>query len=157
MFKLFGRRHEQPAGGANGRSAPLQAALEETPRIHRSPIAEIEYIGNTAVATMTVTDLSAGGSAEALAELIDQLTESGATSFVLDIQNVQFLDSTCLRCLVEACNRMVGRGGKIALANAAKNVQNVFRLTRLDRVFPICGDVMAALTAVERQAGLPRL
>ena len=68
---------------------------------------------------------------------------------VLDLQNVQFMDSACLGCLVEALNLMAASGGKIALANADHSVASLFRLTRLDRVFPICPDVMSALEAVE--------
>jgi anti-sigma B factor antagonist len=62
------------------------------------------------------------------------------------------MDSACLGCLVEVLNRMATSGGKIALANTANRVQYLFRLTRLDRVFPICPDVMAAIEAVERAA-----
>ena len=63
------------------------------------------------------------------------------------------MDSACLGCLVEALNRMAKSGGKIALANTAGSVQSLFRMTQLDRVFPICADVMAALTAVEKRPG----
>ena len=68
---------------------------------------------------------------------------------MLDIQNVQFMDSACLGCLVEALNLMSETGGKIALANPDHAVASLFRLTRLDRIFPICHDVMSALEAVE--------
>jgi hypothetical protein len=47
---------------------------------------------------------------------------------------------------------MTAIGGKIALANTANRVQYLFRLTRLDRVFPICQDVMSAIEAIERAA-----
>ena len=45
---------------------------------------------------------------------------------------------------------MAKTAGKIALANTANSVQYLFRMTQLDRLFPICADVMAAITAVER-------
>lgn len=136
--------------------APADVSAEpsqpvEIPRIGPS-IAEIELIGSTAVATLTVTELTADEGAEGLADLLFDLTESGAKHFVLDIQNVQYMDSACLGCLVEFLNRMAVSGGRIALANTAHSVQYLFRLTRLDRVFPICKDVMAALDAVERAA-----
>jgi len=35
--------------------------------------------------------------------------------------------------------------------NAAANVEYLFKLTRLDRVFPICRDVMKAIEVVERE------
>jgi anti-sigma B factor antagonist len=137
--------------GASADVSALPSGPVEIPRIGAS-IAEIELIGSTAVATLTVTELTAEEGAEGLAELLLDLTESGAKHFVLDIQNVQYMDSACLGCLVEFLNRMAASGGRIALANTARSVQYLFRLTRLDRVFPICKDVMAALEAVERAA-----
>ncbi len=117
-------------------------------------IAEVEMMGQTAVATLTVTELRLERGVEMLNGLLDQLSESGARHFVLDIQNVQFMDSACMGCLVEALNKLVKNGGgKIALANTANSVQYLFRMTQLDRVFPICADVMAAITAVERVPG----
>ena len=64
------------------------------------------------------------------------------------------MDSACLGCLVEALNRLAARGGRIALANGNHSVQYLFRLTRLDRVFAICPDVMTALQQMQqRRAG----
>lgn len=119
-----------------------------------NPIADMILMGQTAVATLTVTELTQDEGAEMLAGLLDDLRQCGANHFVLDIQNVQHMDSTCLGCLVEALNAMAAHGGKIALANSHQSVEYVFRLTRLDRVFPICKDVVAAIDAVEgRQRG----
>ena len=122
-------------------------------RKSRNKIAEVENMGETAVATLTVTELTQEKGVEMLTDLLDELAESGARHFVLDIQNVQFMDSACLGCLVEALNRMAKTAGRIALANTANSVQYLFRMTQLDRVFPICADVMAAIAAVERVPG----
>ena len=114
------------------------------------PIAEVEVIGQIAVATFTETELCQDSGAERLAELLVELAETGALHFVLDVQNVQFMDSACIGCLVEALNRLAVRGGRIALVNPNHSVHYVFKLTRLDRVFVICHDVPHALKAVER-------
>ena len=39
------------------------------------------------------------------------------------------------------------------ITNADRSVQYLFRLTRLDRVFPICTDVLSALSTIERMKG----
>ena len=139
------------AEAAPGRSAP--PVLREPPAVVHNKIAEINRIGPTSVATFTVTELTQEQGVSMLSDLLDDLAASGATHFVLDIQNVQFMDSACLGCLVQALNRMASSGGKIALAHTATSVQSLFRLTQLDRVFPICADVMAALKAVEKRPG----
>jgi anti-anti-sigma factor len=138
---------------ADGPDNPaLQLSERQDPLDLRNTIATLQHIGSAAVATLTVTELTQDQGVERLTELLDDLQASGAKHFVLDIQNVQYMDSACLGCLVEALNRMTAIGGKIALANTANRVQYLFRLTRLDRVFPICQDVMSAIEAIERAA-----
>ncbi len=113
-------------------------------------IAKIDRIGPTAVATLTVTQLATYEGVAMLSELFSDVTHSGASSLVLDIQNLEYLDSVCLGCLVKALNHAVSDGGRIAVVNGDGNVQDLFRITRLDRLFPICHDVPSALAAIER-------
>ncbi len=118
-------------------------------RTRHHDVAEVEVIGSTVVATITVTELSQTHGIDRLADLMHDLAASGARKFVLDIQNVEIMDSACLAWLVKALNWLAARGGRIALANAVHRVQHVFKLSRLDRRFPVCANVMAALEAVE--------
>ncbi|MCZ6834839.1 MAG: STAS domain-containing protein [Planctomycetota bacterium] len=126
--------------------APESSAMDQA-----DSIAEVELMGEVAVATFTISELSQHEGVQLLASLLEEMSETGAKHFVLDIQNIQFMDSMCLGCLVETLNNMTDSGGKIALANSDQNVQQLFRMTRLDRMFPICRDVMTALMAVERE------
>jgi anti-sigma B factor antagonist len=114
-----------------------------------NPIAEIEVVGATVVATVTVTELADDTGAEQLASLLDDLHDSGALHFVLDISNVQYMNSACLGCLVQSLNRMARSGGRIALVNPAHSVQSLFRITRLESMFVVRPDVPEALIAVE--------
>lgn len=152
MWKPFGKRN---GSGTDYAQIP---ATEGTPphagEIRKMVpagqlIAEIEVIGQTAVATFTETELTQEAGAEQLADLLQVMGETGAIYFVLDVQSVQYMDTTCLGCLVEALNRLASQGGKIALANSNHNVDYIFKLTRLDRVFRICANVPAAMKAVE--------
>jgi len=155
MFKPFSRRADRRDAVPGGSPLPSVPPTDHTPEALRSrprtSIAEVELMGQTAVATLTVTELSQEAGAEQLAELLLELGETGAMHFVLDVQNVQYMDTACLGCLVEALNKLAVRGGRIAVVNPNHSVHYVFRLTRLDRVFRICSDVMAALDAVERR------
>ena len=113
-------------------------------------IATIDRIGPTAVATVTVTELASAAGVARLMGLFAEVSQSGARHFVLDIQNLEYMDSACLGCLVKALNHAQEDGGGIALVNSESGVQDLFRLTRLDRRFPICHSVPAALATVER-------
>ncbi|MCP3906362.1 MAG: STAS domain-containing protein [Planctomycetes bacterium] len=142
MWKPFSRQDGDDATGA-------QPAVTAGARVESS-IAQVELMGLTAVATLTIDELTREDGAEQLADLLESLSETGASDYILDVQNVQFMDTACLGCLVEALNKLAARGGQIALACPNHNVDYVFRLTRLDRVFRICGSVMAALDLLEK-------
>lgn len=146
MWNLF--------GNSTGRSQAVQVGPGRT-ALHpgdsrRYEIASVEMIGEIAVATITVEELSLEHGVVLLADVLDDLVESGIRHLVLDIQNVRHMDSACVGCMVETLNKLARSGGRIALANPGSSVAYLFRLTRLDRVFPICGDVMAAVNTIER-------
>ena len=132
-------------------AAPSEFAQANAPAPEPEGIAEIEHVSGAAVATLNVTELSQDVGASQLSTLLGDLEESGASNFVLDLNTVQFMDSTCLGCLVGALNRLAARGGQIAIANGNQSVQYLFKLTRLDRVFTVCPDVMTALSVFERR------
>ena len=150
MWNIFKRTANETFAAGTFIEPAVAPVDESQPPPHRNVIATIDFIGPVAVATLTVTELTQDDGVVQLTELLDDLAQSGARHFVLDVGNVQHMDSSCLGCLVEALNRMAADGGRIALVNADHAVAYLFRMTRLDRVFPICSDVMAALNAMER-------
>jgi anti-anti-sigma factor len=68
---------------------------------------------------------------------LQNLLESGQLKIIVDLQAVPFIDSSGLAALVSGLRMARTRGGKIALSGAQSQAQVVFRLTMLDRVFPI--------------------
>ncbi len=144
MWSPFSRKSRRPHGRS---TAPLDHAWASNVN---NGIATIDRIGPTAVATLTVDSLSTQEGVTLLMELFDEVSQFGAQSLVLDMQNLEYMDSVCLGCLVQALNHAVEDGGRIALVNTEGNVQHLFRVTQLDRLFPICHDVPTALTAIER-------
>ncbi len=149
MWTPFSRRSHRRAPDARTASRPDKHAWAPNAS---SSIATIDHIGPTAVATLTVTALATSHGVGLLMELFDDVSQSGARSLVLDLQNLEFMDSVCLGCLVQALNHAVQDGGRIALVNTDSNVQELFRITQLSRLFPVCHDVPSALTAIERAA-----
>ncbi len=61
-------------------------------------------------------------------------TEDGPDTVVLDLQQVQFVDSSGLGAIVASMKAM-GQGRTLALAGLNPTVDKVFRLTRMDSVF----------------------
>ncbi len=152
MWTFFSRKSHRDAHRLVPGQRRATVGHTETPAWAptHNPIATIDRIGPTAVATLTVTALATGEGVARLMGLFEDVNQSGARHFVLDVQNLEYMDSACLGCLVKALNHAADDGGRIALANADAAIQDLFRVTHLDRRFRLCHDVPAALEAVEQ-------
>jgi anti-sigma B factor antagonist len=76
--------------------------------------------------------------------LINKIDE-GYNQIVLDLGDVEFIDSSALGALIAAVKRM-GAIGTIALARPNSTVARLLSLTRMDKVFPITATVQEAVT-----------
>lgn len=74
-------------------------------------------------------------------------TEDGPDLIILDLQQVQFVDSSGLGAIV-ASMKMMGKGRTLALAGLNPTVEKVFRLTRMDSVFKLYPNLDDALEAL---------
>lgn len=154
MFSKHRKTHADDQKAAN--PAPDDQAPTVDPK--RPRLATCDHLGLTLVATLTVESLSGNEAVELTEELTLELNRPAtpgkprAKHVVLDLQNVEYMDSMCIGVLVEFLTNLGRQGGRIALVNAANNVEYLFKLTRLDRLFPICRDVMQAIQIVEREA-----
>ena len=124
-------------------------------REHRI-LATYDKFGETLVATVTTRTLSGPDAEDLTDEIRRWLDDPGdgtpARHIVFDLQNVQYMDSGCIGVMVELLNSIQKSGGRIAMVNTGHNVEYLFKLTRLDRLFPVCRDVMKAIEMVERAA-----
>jgi len=78
-----------------------------------------------------------------------QVIESGERRLVLDLATVDFVDSSGLGAMVSIL-KALGGNGQVAICNATGAVANLFRLTRMDKVFTLLG---SREEAVARLAG----
>lgn len=76
-----------------------------------------------------------------LAEAID----GGCEHVVVDLSAVEFMDSSGLGALVSGLSRIKERDGTIRIAAARETILKVFKITGLDRVFPLYDEVGQAL------------
>lgn len=76
------------------------------------------------------------------------LVNDGASKLVLDLSQVQFMDSSGLGALVSVLKAVGGRGS-VVVCGLSSSVQQLFRLTRMDKVFSIAPDVAGALAVAQ--------
>ena len=71
-------------------------------------------------------------------------TEGGPDLVVLDLSNVEFIDSSGLGAIVAAMKNL-GAERRLALAGLTPAVERVFKLTRMDSVFHVFPTLQGAL------------
>jgi anti-sigma B factor antagonist len=76
-------------------------------------------------------------SAPVLKEQLTELVEQGRERLVVNLDGVEFMDSTALGVLIGALKRCREVGGELALAAPRETIQKVLRITGLDKVFTI--------------------
>ena len=78
---------------------------------------------------------------------LDAMIQKKPKRMVVDLSKVSYIDSSGLAALIEAMQNVEGYGGKLVLAGLQENVRPIFEIARLDQVFVIFPDVIAALAA----------
>jgi anti-sigma B factor antagonist len=109
------------------------------------------------VGTRTVVEV--GGeidvyTAPSLRERLNDLVAMGEYDIVVDMSEVEFLDSTGLGVLVGGLKRVRSHNGMLRLVCPKEKILKVFRITGLTKVFPIHMTLTEALRA-QGNEGLP--
>lgn len=76
-------------------------------------------------------------------ELVSRI-DGGCSRLVLNMEGVGFVDSSGLGVLVSALRRARERDGGVRIVCTKDNILKIFRITGLDKVFPIFSDVAEA-------------
>ena len=79
-----------------------------------------------------------------LREQLIELVNNGSIKIVVDLENVEFLDSTGLGVLVGALKRVRTSDGELALVCTEPRILKVFEITGLLSVFAVHDSVDAA-------------
>jgi anti-sigma B factor antagonist len=82
-----------------------------------------------------------------LREQLVSLVDAGRYDIVVDMDGVEFLDSTGLGVLVGGLKRVRTHDGSLRLVCSQERILKIFRITGLTKVFPIYDSVSEALTA----------
>jgi anti-sigma B factor antagonist len=119
------------------RSIPLPKTGED--------ILVVEKVDSACVVTVLIRELDTNASEELASRLLSLIEETKAKRFVLNFENVRFMESSCFGALVTFLKELAKVDGKVALTNVTENVRFLFTVTKLDKVFPIFPDVWKAL------------
>jgi anti-sigma B factor antagonist len=107
-------------------------------------------LSTRSVGDRTVVDV--GGeidvyTAPKLREQLVELVNEGHYHLIVDMEGVDFLDSTGLGVLVGGLKRVRAHEGSLRLVCNQERILKIFRITGLTKVFPIHGSVDEAVAA----------
>lgn len=105
---------------------------------------EVEQAGSMVTARVHQAELAYNEMQELVDACTDKMRYENAQDFIFDFAEVEFLASACIGALVQLLQDIEHQKGQIALAGCQENVAFLFKVTRLDSVFPMFDEVEEA-------------
>ena len=112
----------------------------------------ISKVDSVSVVTLKGT-IIAGNDKELLMARAEELLEAGETRIILDLGQVNYVDSTGIGALVHIHTTAERRGAMVKLLNLTKRIHDVLQITRLSTVFGIYSDLQKAIESFGGAAG----
>ncbi|WP_272699142.1 STAS domain-containing protein [Desulfovibrio sp. Fe33] len=89
-----------------------------------------------------------GEGTNALEEKVLALLDNGVTSLLFDFSGLDYINSSGLRILVLAYQRLKKNSGTVAICGVKDYIQEVFEVSGYDKIFPLYTTRADALGAV---------
>jgi anti-sigma B factor antagonist len=102
-----------------------------------SPTCRLEYAHDGAMTTIRLTGELDISSAQDLRDCFTFLAREGQQRIVVDLSELDFIDSMGIGALVGGLKRFRSDGGELVLKDPTPRVSRVIELTGLDQVFTI--------------------
>ena len=112
------------------------------PRLHARTVGNVTVVGF--VDRMLVNE-------DVIREVGDQLNAlvevQGTVNLLLNFVDVRYMSSSLLGLLLPLSRKLTAAGGQMKLCNLAPTLQEVFTVSKLDRLFPLYDQEATALAA----------
>lgn len=113
------------------------------------PKISVDYTENAVVATLTDEKILEQADIEALeASIMPLVEQGGGMNLVISFADVKFLTSAVLGLLIRVSKKVYESDGQLKLCSIEPKILEIFKITRLDKVFDIYEDREQALQAV---------
>jgi anti-sigma B factor antagonist len=89
--------------------------------------------------------------AKAFKDEVIAVIDEGSTHLIIDFQNVSFLDSSGLGALTGVLKR-IGHRGDLFVCGLNSEIEQMFKICRMDRVFKSFPDVDASLQVLNENS-----
>ena len=111
---------------------PLEITQRETNGIYLLALKGRLVLGDETIGLLTV---------------IDNLLASGATRMVINLEQVNYVDSAGLGALIEMHRKTKGKDGSLKLCNLRPNLKHALEMAKLLPIFETCPSETAAVAS----------
>ena len=109
------------------------------------PRISVEYAENATVVTFIDEKILEESDIHALQEsVMSVIEEAEQLNLILDFCNVQFLSSAVLGLLMRISKKVYEQEGQLRLCNISPRIYEIFKITRLNKIFDIYENVKSA-------------
>jgi len=113
------------------------------------PNIAVEYADNATIVTFMQAKILEEKDIQQLSRsLVSVVEQAERVNIVLNFENVRFLSSAVLGLLIRLSKKVYEREGQLRLCNIDAKINEVFRITRLTKIFDICSDVEGSLESI---------
>ncbi|WP_316898695.1 STAS domain-containing protein [Pseudodesulfovibrio indicus] len=108
----------------------------------------LNQIDQDGVVILAVDGNLDGEGTQALEEKVLALLESGTSKLLFDFSSLDYINSSGLRVLVLAYQRLKKNAGTVAICGVKDYIQEVFEVSGYDKIFPLYaarGDALGAM------------
>ncbi len=115
----------------------------------KSSLIMASQVGDVGVVSFLTSQVLDEMNVQQLGKELDELVEKQyMIKMVIDFSKIKFLSSAVLGKLISLNKKITAQKGRLAFCNINPEIMQVFKITRLDKLIPICDDEEAAIKAV---------
>lgn len=116
-----------------------------------NPNLSIDFHGRVAVATLTDEKILDEDQLSRLENsFMPLIAQTPGIQLIVDFSNVQFLTSAVLGLLIRVSKKVYETEGKLRLCSIDAKILDIFRITRLDKIFEIFPNIDDAMIGLKR-------
>ncbi len=109
------------------------------------PRISVEYAENATIVTFVDEKILEEMDIQSLqASVMSVIEEAERVNMILDFCNVRFLSSAVLGLLMRISKKVYEREGQLRLCNISPRIYEIFKITRLNKIFDIYENVKSA-------------
>ena len=113
------------------------------------PRISVEYTKEAAIISFTNDKILEEKEIEQIQEsIMSVVQQADNVNLILDFSKVKFLSSAVLGFLIRLSKKVYERGGQLRLCNITPKIYEIFKITRLTKVFDIYQDVDGAIESL---------